>query len=151
MWFNACYNIFILCSIKIVNPTGHICMGDCNNLIGHNRLHKDCWTLIKSLEPQRTWTNSFWAWNPLMSHFVPVSSASLVYFSKIHAAARVTSGACTRSCNPWKIINTRSLRLLSFSLPVDSIWFAPSKKRACSVRLVRNKWSCGTARRAFPI
>jgi len=56
--------------------------------------------------------------------FVRVSL--LVYsiggYADMRAAARVTSGACTRSCNPWKIINTRSLRLLSFfSLsPFDS-------------------------------
>lgn len=91
--------------------------------------------LIKSLGPQRTWINSFRERGILLkSHFVPVSSASLVYFSEIpiHAVARVTSGACTRSCNPWKIINTRSLRLLLFSLSLTPS-LSPSPSPALSL------------------
>lgn len=83
-----------------------------------------------------------------MSYFVPVSSPRLSFISRRYHYAcdgvRVTSGACTRSCNPWKIINTRvTPPPLSFSLPFR---FAPSKKRrrVRSVRLVCNKWSCGT-------
>jgi len=76
-----------------------------------------------------------------MSHFVPVSSASLSFISRrlpiCAAAARVTSGACTRSCNPWKIINTRSLRLLSFSLFLSlSLSFDSRCQRSARVRSV---------------
>lgn len=88
---------------NVKSDTVHMCINDCNNLIGRDRLTYEV-ILIKSLGSPAD-----------LNKLVPSVESAYVLFRPrfrprvprlflgdtiTRATARVTSGACTRSCNP---------------------------------------------------
>lgn len=126
-----------------------MCINDCNNLIDRDRfIYEEI--LIKSLgspaDLNKLVPSVESAYVLFRPRFRPRVSRLFLGDTITRATARVTSGACTRSCNPWKIINTRVTSPLSLSLPSDLRRQRSAELYVRSVRLVRNKWSRGTSR-----